>query len=387
MKPRRVLLSVAVMAIVPTLTGAQNVDMGETFHDLDARATKVTTHFLDVSAVTRREPNGILSAGLYTVRGELLGSLAIDTRSNVLTLAMSDQPILEYDLASAPFEQMAADWLNAQLYVLWQDAQSRQPAAEAPEAPMWQGRYLRYSSATHAARGETPGAHEQRVAAEIQSVETDFKEFIAIAERLPEPLRTLKPSGTAGGPHYAEFSTRLFDARAGTQLGILHWIPQPRLLIFDFPGITSGGIVEEAIPGGMPVTPNLAWSTIQALVLWEFRPVSGAENLLPEPSCGEDFAGALNANQVWNMNEEGCDGLHWLDGTLYRPCCDAHDSCYWKYACTYKSWWTFGEGWRCNVCNIAAIYCFACIGNPSCDGECCYRDQDGDCPPECGICC
>ena len=38
-----------------------------------------------------------------------------------------------------------------------------------------------------------------------------------------------------------------------------------------------------------------------------------------------------------SANEPGCDGLHWLDGTVFRYCCDVHDLCYAKVGCTYRA--------------------------------------------------
>ena len=60
-----------------------------------------------------------------------------------------------------------------------------------------------------------------------------------------------------------------------------------------------------------------------------------------------------------HANEAGCDYLHWLDGTIYRFCCDAHDLCYEKYeGCTGRSWWEFWKGWNCDGCNVMAVVCF-----------------------------
>jgi len=62
-------------------------------------------------------------------------------------------------------------------------------------------------------------------------------------------------------------------------------------------------------------------------------------------------------------NEPGCDGLHWLDGTVLRFCCDVHDRCYEKYGCSSRSWWQFWSSWTCDLCNAGAVFCFAGGGN------------------------
>src|SRR5437762_3855893 len=58
-------------------------------------------------------------------------------------------------------------------------------------------------------------------------------------------------------------------------------------------------------------------------------------------------------------NEPGCDDLHWLDGSVFRPCCDMHDACYYAATppCTQRSWWYWGS-WSCDRCNIIAFGCF-----------------------------
>ena len=58
-----------------------------------------------------------------------------------------------------------------------------------------------------------------------------------------------------------------------------------------------------------------------------------------------------------HANEPGCDGLHWLDGSIFRPCCDIHDRCYEKNGCTWKSWWEWWSGWKCVGCNAGLTLC------------------------------
>jgi hypothetical protein len=81
-------------------------------------------------------------------------------------------------------------------------------------------------------------------------------------------------------------------------------------------------------------------------------------------------AAAANTTGVAAMNpcdgvSDGCTGLHWLDGTIFRPCCDKHDECFEKDCdreCTKWSWIKIWERWDCVACNIAAVLCFATGG-------------------------
>jgi hypothetical protein len=61
---------------------------------------------------------------------------------------------------------------------------------------------------------------------------------------------------------------------------------------------------------------------------------------------------------VLHADEPGCDGLHWLDGTIFRFCCDVHDACYAKYGCSSRSWWQVWSSWSCNMCNFWVVDCF-----------------------------
>ena len=54
----------------------------------------------------------------------------------------------------------------------------------------------------------------------------------------------------------------------------------------------------------------------------------------------------------------GCDGLHWLDNSSLRPCCDDHDMCYETNSCTAASWNPFNSSWECTNCNINVVACF-----------------------------
>src|SRR5262249_731516 len=66
-------------------------------------------------------------------------------------------------------------------------------------------------------------------------------------------------------------------------------------------------------------------------------------------------------------NEPGCDGLHWLDNTGFRPCCDQHDRCYQKVVggCSASSWYWgpwWGNTWQCSAWNTGVTCWFVTGG-------------------------
>lgn len=71
------------------------------------------------------------------------------------------------------------------------------------------------------------------------------------------------------------------------------------------------------------------------------------------------------------FDEPGCDNLHWLDDTVYRPCCDDHDRCYRYYGCAQWSWWYWETLWGCTQCNLEVVQCFSDISCALTGGQWC----------------
>jgi hypothetical protein len=128
----------------------------------------------------------------------------------------------------------------------------------------------------------------------------------------------------------------------------------------------------------------MAWANVQALAFYEMHRNKPSNQIVSNGLAG---AGCTNgghrtiASRLLSrmypslLADEGCDYLHWLDDTVYRPCCDQHDRCYEKYGCNLTSWfwpYTFGP-WQCQACNAEAVFCFAtyagCEANPPCACE------------------
>jgi hypothetical protein len=107
-------------------------------------------------------------------------------------------------------------------------------------------------------------------------------------------------------------------------------------------------------------------------------------------AAGATAAGVAAVNPCDGVSD-GCTGLHWLDGTVFRPCCDKHDECFEKDCdreCNKWSWIKLWERWDCVACNVAAILCFVTVngggggsgggGGGGGGGDWCWSDLD--CP-------
>jgi hypothetical protein len=230
-------------------------------------------------------------------------------------------------------------WSGRQAYALWKDAQ--QPG---PSHFEWRGSLIRRQG----------GAADDHAGALVE-VETEWPDgFVARAARRTESRRHVKTGQTIRGTSWVG---RL--KRDGHALGSVEWREEEQVLTWSFPGLTDGYLDAERLErlGGWPFKPDAEWVNVQALAFHRFhsaRPMNQVAER--QPSRIKRLLGlavpALHANQA------GCDGLHWLDRTIFRPCCDAHDRCYEKRGCSWSSWYTWYSGWRCDQCNAAAVFCF-----------------------------
>jgi hypothetical protein len=158
--------------------------------------------------------------------------------------------------------------------------------------------------------------------------------------------------------------------RDGVEIGIANYFTHERIYAWSIPGVTDGLIGSEHLRprhGGWPFTPDMVWMNLQAIGLYHWKTIIDQKGFVARQQGGEAACQprASLANSILQYfaptvlaNEAGCDGLHWLDGTVLRYCCDVHDFCYQKYGCSASSWWRWGS-WSCNFCNVGAVWCFA----------------------------
>lgn len=205
-------------------------------------------------------------------------------------------------------------------------------------------------------------------------------------------------------------------------MGFVRFFAKERVVTWSFPNKERGVAQESKWPGGFKFDPNVAWANVQAIAfLHSSSKRNGATGKLQadrslqfqivpaslkRSSSGFAFGGG-GGGQASDCDGEsdGCTGLHWLDGSIWRPCCDDHDRCFERDCtnpCTRRTWIFFWERWECTLCNAGAILCAATGGGSSggycllasgCDdqsptGNYCSRDSwsSGWCPAECSSC-
>jgi hypothetical protein len=328
----------------PAPPRATNGDRGATYHALESRATRVTTKFADAIAVGERGPDGRLFTRLTDLAGNDIASFRV-------TRVDADNDALEFSIPAGVTRRSARrsglrpslDWSNQQAYSMWADR-----AALAGSALEWQDTLMRPA-----------GARRRHVGDEVLQTDTEWTGgFSASAIRkIGSHVSYVTKRQTTG----VVFISAL--KRDGLEIGFSQWWPDEQAFAWSFPGLTEGYVDASRLEqsGGWPFAPDMAWMNTQNLAFQQFHSLLKLQGAISEDRggwlqrLGSFVVPSLSANDV------GCDYLHWLDQSVYRPCCDSHDRCYEKRepACGASSWWMFWSSWECTRCNIRAVFCFA----------------------------
>ena len=110
--------------------------------------------------------------------------------------------------------------------------------------------------------------------------------------------------------------------------------------------------------------PDLAWNNVQAAAFLRMHRQIKQQAALARQGVFARLAGLVVP--TLHANDPGCDNLHWLDNTIFRPCCDIHDRCYAKYGCSAQTWWQWWSSWKCDYCNMAVVWCFETVSVSLC---------------------
>ena len=321
---------------------ASTTDRGATYRWLDERAVRATTRFVDALAVTERLPGGDLRTHLTDAAGRELGELGVDrgaAGTDVLTFKKDDQQLLR--AASRPGAPPTLEWGNRQAYVMWKDR------ADDPSTTLeWQNDLIR-------ARGRAPVDFHR----DTLEVKTEWNDGFAahgarsMGER-PHPTTGVRTRGAA-------FESRL--TRDNVEVGRSRWYPEEQVYVWSVPGLTAGYLDADRMKevGGWSFAPDLAWTNVQTYAFHYFHTLVATQGFVADRKAPPTWIARLvdSIAPTLHANEPGCDGLHWLDYTIFRPCCDAHDRCYEKYGCSWRSWWEPWSSWRCTGCNIGVTFC------------------------------
>ncbi len=412
----------ALLCWTPTGVLAQSVNMGTTFHELEGRAQRVVATFSDAEVETTRGPDGAWQATLRDRQGRVRASLRGQRGHRSVQFRPQGRPADARAFELAESTEVGLDWAALQTYATWTDDESaaREGQTIDPSAGQWDGHIRRDARARRAVSAAQLGARLQRVRTEFPEVE--------VTASVDQHRRVAGKAKV----DYSKFTARVRDRRTGRDKGFVRWFDTAQVLTWQIEGGGSGVVMPDRLREGWTFTPTMAWANVQAYyfatrpqhaevggpvarrlgdlfarpdqapalgqVAW-LGPVAGVSQTLPWrlplPSAAA-FAGGGAA-----ANEPGCDNLHWLDHTIFRACCDRHDTCYEKSGCSASSWrWPFSGSWQCASCNAQAVWCFCTLANPyHCGGSGggggggggddngnCARTAGGFCPVTCSTC-
>jgi hypothetical protein len=370
-KSIRRFLAVAVLCF-PAVLQAQNIGMGHTYESVEALALSVTTTFRDGVVVrTDRVGGGDLQTTLRNAEGDVVARLDAFRAKGELRFDVSDDNLARQYVARTD-RPLTADWANVQLYRTWNDV-TASPSHRAGRTGLlvWNGDFL----TTPKGRSAVQALTRDDAAADVARVVTDFGGIEVRSSRRYDAVAET-----------ATFTTGLFAAE-GNALVTMAWYGEVQTLAWRMPDGTVGRVGSQTIPAGWTFQPNEAWANVQAFSFYRHAAEEG--RLTPRP------VGREQRTVVADADMDGCTGLHWLDQTIFRECCDTHDRCYMKEDpdCTAFSWIWPGS-WNCFLCNLQAVWCFITGGGgkgdpwqpPLGDNSECQAGDPLGCPASCRSC-
>jgi len=332
---------------------------GATYYALEQQATRVTTEFLDGSIATaERSLDGDLVTNLRTGEGLDINRVRVNHKGG------GAEDSVQYVRPGADVIQMAADagvsatptldWLNRQSHHFYEDN------VTAPADLRWRNGAIRKAGAD--------GLDDQATEAEtVKTMETVWTNGLVARTR-----RVHLKAGDQfdGKPVTGDvLITHVFNN--GVDAGVANYFVNDRIYSWKMPGVSEGLISNAHLTpryGGWLFKPDMVWMNLQALGFYQWgreRAQSPARThasaCAVKPTLMQRLTDLVSpaVHAAGAKDEPGCDDLHWLDGSVYRYCCDVHDFCYAKYGCTSTSWWEVWSSWKCDRCNAEAVWCFA----------------------------
>jgi len=317
---------------------------GSTYYSLEGQTTRLVTAFEDgTKATADRGFDGHLLTRLEDAHGNEINRFRVNRVDGVNDF-LQYMPFAGTPLLARPDPTVhpTLDWSNRQSHRLHRDGAGQGTRLE------WKGGLMRKAGPASADDGDTD--HD------VRAIETHWADGLS--------ARTVRIRFT---PNFAGYNGKavLGDilsttlVRGGVEVGTASYLTVERIFTWSMPGVSEGAITTENLKqkyGGWLFTPDMVWMNLQTIGTFHWRALmkekgTVARRQTPANPILQFFVPTLAAN------DEGCDYLHWIDGTVFRPCCDVHDQCYSNNGCSYKTWWQWGS-WSCNICNAAVIGCF-----------------------------
>jgi hypothetical protein len=325
----------------PRLSG----DRGETSYRLEAQARKVTTRFADVVVESRRAIGGTIETRVTDVAGNELAAMSVETAAaevRAIHFTAADARRLH---AAAPANARATlEWGNRQAYGLFKDFRGGRDSQLD-----WVGGV-----------GRPRGAAARDFGRESIEVRTEWNDAMESRVKHRDGRRRHVLTGQPINGH-ALVGVLM---RNGVEVGSSGWFPEEETFQWTFPGLTEGYVDPARLTevGGWPFTPDVEWLAVQNYAFHSFHTLMKEQGSVAKRSEGIVQKLAAMLMPAVQANEPGCDGLHWFDYSIFRPCCDSHDLCYERSGCSSRSWWQWWSSWQCDGCNLRVVVCFSAAG-------------------------
>jgi hypothetical protein len=328
---------------------------GATYYSLERQSTRVTTEFLDGNiAVAERTLDGDIVTNLRTADGRDINRVRVNRKGGAAEDAVQyirpGAEAIQAVVDAGNTTSSTLDWLNRQSHHFYEDN------ITSPANLRWRNGAIR---AAGAGSEDDPSTEAQTV----KTIETVWANGLSAKTRRVH----LKAGDQFDGKPVTgdALVTHLF--LNGQNVGVANYFVNERIYAWKMPGVSEGLIANSHLVqryGGWPFKPDMIWMNLQALGFYAWGRERSATQLsacAAKPTLWQRLAGVISpvVHAAGTPDEPGCDDLHWLDGSMLRYCCDIHDYCYAKNGCTSTSWWQVWSSWKCDRCNMEAVWCFA----------------------------
>jgi hypothetical protein len=329
-----------------------------TYFALERQSTRVTTEFTDGNvAVAERSFDGDSITNLRTAAGVDINRVRVNRKGT------GEEDAVQYIRPGAEAIQALVDpgsdapatldWLNRQSHHFYQDN------VTSASNLRWQNGSIR----KNAPAGDDDAASEAQT---VKAIETVWATGLVARTRRVH----LKAGDQFDGKPVSGDALVTTLSKNGASVGVANYFVNERIYAWKMPGVAEGLISNAHLTpryGGWMFKPDMVWMNLQAMGFYEWGRAKSPTRASAQASACEAKPTLLQrltsliapvVHAAGAPDEVGCDNLHWLDGSTFRNCCDVHDLCYEKYGCTSSTWWEIWSSWKCDRCNISAVWCF-----------------------------
>ena len=327
-------------------------EKGATYYALEAQSRQIKTTFHDGHVATsERGFSGTVTTTVHDGAGNERSKM------KVLPVDVGHATVSFQPTDDANPIQMASDPSVARPTLDWSAKQAYRLTKDGTKNLVWDKGHMR-------ARAARPVDSET----EVKEVETVWQDgLVAKVTRNVRPRRELAPGLVLGG---RTLETEL--TRHGVFAGSSIWFEQDKAYVFYVAGLMdkaqaiTAKVMNENF-GGWTFTPDTTWMNLQLIATHHFKTQVAKNGFVARNEAGgcRSVPASSRVAQFFFptalANDAGCDGMHWLDGGIFRGCCDNHDRCYARAGCTGRSWWQVWSSWTCDMCNMEAVWCFYAV--------------------------